>query len=58
VRRLARKFDAELSFDFGCVVGDVESSRASPLSMMQELMADRHNFATAMLDLQSRMLRA
>jgi hypothetical protein len=58
MRRLARKFDAELSFDFGCVVGDVESWRASPLSMMQRIMADGHNFATAMLDLQSRMLRA
>jgi hypothetical protein len=55
---LARKFDAELSFDFGSVVGEVESSRPTPLSLMRELMADSHGFATAMLDLQSRMLRA
>jgi GNAT superfamily N-acetyltransferase len=58
MQQLARKFDAELSFDFGSVVGEVESSRANPLSVMQELMADHHGFATAMLDLQSRMLRA
>jgi GNAT superfamily N-acetyltransferase len=58
MQQLARKFDAELSFDFGSVVGEVESSRATPLSLMQELMADHHGFATAMLDLQSRMLRA
>ena len=58
MQQLARKFDAELSFDFGSVVGEVESSRANPLSLMQEFMADGHGFATAMLDLQSRMLRA
>jgi hypothetical protein len=45
-------------FDFGSVVGEVESSRANPLSVMKEIMADGHGFATAMLDLQSRMLRA
>jgi hypothetical protein len=32
--------------------------RANPLSVMQELIADHHGFATAILDLQSRMLRA
>jgi GNAT superfamily N-acetyltransferase len=58
MQQLARKFDAELSFDFGSVVGEVESWRPNPLSLMQELMADHHGFATAMLDLQSRMLRA
>jgi len=58
MQQLARKFDAELSFDFGSVVGEVESSRPTPLSMMREAMADSHGFATAMLDLQSRMLRA
>jgi GNAT superfamily N-acetyltransferase len=58
MQQLARKFDAELSFDFGSVVGEVESSRANPLSVMKEIMADSHGFATAMLDLQSKMLRA
>ena len=57
MQQLARKFDAELSFDFGSVVGEVESSQANPLSVMKEMMADGHGFATAMLDLQSRMLR-
>jgi GNAT superfamily N-acetyltransferase len=58
MQQLARKFAAELSFDFGSVVGEVSSSRSNPLSVMQELMADSHGFATAMLDLQTRMLRA
>jgi GNAT superfamily N-acetyltransferase len=57
MQQLARKFDAELSFDFSNVVGEVESSRPTPLSLMQELMADSHGFATAMLDLQTRMFR-
>jgi GNAT superfamily N-acetyltransferase len=58
MQQLARKFDAELSFDFEGVVGEVESSRPTPLSLMRELMSDSHGFATAMLDLQTRMLRA
>jgi GNAT superfamily N-acetyltransferase len=58
MQQLARKFDAELSFDFESVIGEVESSRPTPLSLMRELMSDSHGFATAMLDLQSRMLRA
>src|ERR1700722_3098850 len=58
MQQLARKFDAELSFDFGSVVGEVESSRPTPLSLIRELMADGHGFATAMLDLQTRILRA
>jgi GNAT superfamily N-acetyltransferase len=58
MQQLARKFDAELSFDFGNVIGEVESSRPTPLSLMREFMADGHGFATAMLDLQTRMLRA
>jgi GNAT superfamily N-acetyltransferase len=58
MQQLARKFDAELSFDFESVVGEVESSRPTPLSLVRELMSDGHGFATAMLDLQTRMLRA
>ena len=34
---LRAKFDAELSFDFGNVVGEVESSRLTPLSLMREM---------------------
>jgi hypothetical protein len=57
MQQLARKFDAELTFDFESVVGEVESSRPTPMSLMRELMSDSHGFATAMLDLQSRILR-
>jgi GNAT superfamily N-acetyltransferase len=57
MQQLARKFDAELSFDFGGVVGEVESPRPTALSLMREMLSDGHGFATAMLDLQTRMLR-
>ena len=58
MQQLAHKFDAELAFDFESVIGEVESSRPTPLSLIREMMSDSHGFATAMLDLQSRMLRA
>jgi GNAT superfamily N-acetyltransferase len=57
MQQLARKFDAELTFDFGSVVGEVEAAQPTPLSLMREMVADSHGFATAMLDVQSRLLR-
>jgi GNAT superfamily N-acetyltransferase len=57
MQELARKFAAELSFDFGGVVGEVLPPQPTPLSMLRELVADGHGFATAMLDVQSRWLK-
>jgi GNAT superfamily N-acetyltransferase len=57
MQELARKFDAELSFDFGSVVGEVAAARPTPLSMLREFVVDGHGFATAVLDVQSRMLK-
>ena len=54
---LAKKFDAELTFDFGSVVGEVEAAHPTPMSMWRELVADTHGFATAMLDVQTKMIR-
>jgi len=54
---LARKFDAELKFYFGSVVGEVEAPHPTPLSVLREFVADSHGFATALLDVQSKMLR-
>ena len=54
---LASKFEAELKFDFGSVVGEVEAPHPTPMSMWRELVADTHGFATAMLDVQAKMLR-
>ena len=57
MQELARKFAAELSFDFGSVVGEVEAARPTPLSVLREFVADGHGFATAVLDVQSRLFR-
>ncbi|MGA7487179.1 MAG: GNAT family N-acetyltransferase [Xanthobacteraceae bacterium] len=57
MQQLARKFDAELSFDFSSVVGEVTTPRPTPLSLLREVLADGHGFATAMFDVQSRLLR-
>lgn len=57
MQQLARKFDAELSFDFGGVVGEVEAAHPTPASMVRELMSDGHGFATAILDAQSRLFK-
>jgi GNAT superfamily N-acetyltransferase len=57
MQQLAAKFDAELSFDFSNVVGAVSAPRPTPLSVMREIVADSHGLATAMLDVQSRLLR-
>jgi GNAT superfamily N-acetyltransferase len=54
---LAKKFDAELKFDFGSVVGEVEAPHPTPMSVWREVIADSHGFATAMFDVQARMLR-
>jgi GNAT superfamily N-acetyltransferase len=54
---LARKFEAELTFDFGSVIGEVEAAHPTPMSMWRELVADTHGFATAMLDVQTKMMK-
>lgn len=57
MQELARKFAAELSFDFGSVAGEVATPRPTPLSLLREIVADGHGFATAVLDVQSRLFR-
>ncbi|HEX2654436.1 MAG TPA: GNAT family N-acetyltransferase [Xanthobacteraceae bacterium] len=57
MQQLARKFEAELAFDFGDVIGEVQAPHPTPMSMMLEILSDSHSVATAMLDMQSRLLR-
>ena len=57
MQQLALKFDAELSFDFGTVIGEVEAAHPTPLSLMREFVADSTGFATALLDVHSRLIR-
>ena len=57
MQQLARKYAAELSFDFGSVVGEMAAPHATPLSLFREMVADSHGFATAVIDAQTRLLR-
>ena len=57
MQQLARKFDAELTFDFGTVIGKMENPHPTPLSVMRELVVDSHSFAAAYVDFHSRLLR-
>jgi GNAT superfamily N-acetyltransferase len=57
MQKLARKFEADLTFDFGSVVGEVEAPFPTPMSIWREAVADTHGFATAVLDAQTRLLR-
>jgi GNAT superfamily N-acetyltransferase len=57
MQQLAEKFDAELTWDFGTVVGEVEASHPTPVSVMREFIADSRSFATAVLEVHSRLLR-
>ena len=57
MQQLARKFAAEFKFDFGCVVGEVDASGSTALSLMREAMADNYGIGTAILEAQSRLFR-
>lgn len=58
MQQLARKFQADLKFDFGGVVGEVDTPRFTPLSVMREVFADAHGVASAFLDAQSRLIKS
>ena len=58
MQQLARKFEADLKFDFGSVVGEVDAPRFTPLSVMREVFADAHGVTSAWLDAQSRLFKA
>jgi GNAT superfamily N-acetyltransferase len=57
MQQLARKFDADLKFDFGSVIGEVDPPRSTLLSLMREASADSHGVAAAMFEAQSRLFR-
>jgi len=58
MQQLARKFAAELTFDFGSVVGEVGPPRSTPLSLMREAAADNYAIANAVIDAQLRLFKA
>jgi len=57
MQQLARKFDADLSFEYGSVIGEVEAPYPTPLTVLREIVADSASFATAVLDVHSRLFK-
>ncbi len=57
MQQLARKFEADLHFDFGSVMGEVDPPRVTALSLMREAVNDAHGVAAAVLEAQARMMR-
>jgi GNAT superfamily N-acetyltransferase len=57
MQQLARKFEADLTFEFGGVTGEVDPPRSTPLSLMREAIADSYSVATAIFEVQSRLFR-
>ncbi len=57
MQQLARKFAAEVTFDFGTVMGRMENPNPTPLSVMREMVVDSHSLAAAYVDFQSRLFR-
>lgn len=57
MQQLARKFEADFTFDFGSIVGEVKTPRYTPLSLALEAVEDVHGIATSMLDAQMRLFK-
>jgi GNAT superfamily N-acetyltransferase len=57
MQQLARKFEADLSFDFGSVIGEVDPPRSTALSLMREAMADNYGVASAIFEAQSKLFK-
>jgi GNAT superfamily N-acetyltransferase len=58
MQAIARKYEAELRFEYGEVVGEIVPDTANYFSILAEAMEDRVGFMMAVLDLQSRLVRA
>ena len=54
MRAIARKYDAQLRFDAGDVVGEIVPSRSDSLSIASEAVEDRIGFLLAVLDVDAR----
>jgi hypothetical protein len=57
MQRLAGKFEAAFIFDYNTVIGTMENPNPTPLSVMQEVVADGQSFAAAYVDFQTRIFR-
>jgi GNAT superfamily N-acetyltransferase len=58
MQRVARKYEADLHFDHGEVVGHLKTSGPTPASLWSEAMDDGNGFVMAVLELPLRLLPA
>jgi RimJ/RimL family protein N-acetyltransferase len=58
MQAIARKHEAELHFEYGEVIGEIVPDGANYFSMLAEAVDDRVGFMLAVLDLQTRLVRA
>ena len=58
MQAIARKYEAELRFEAGEVIGEIVPEGPSWLTLMAESVEDRASYMLAVLDLQARLARA
>ena len=58
MRAIARKYEAELRLEYGEVVVEIGPDRANYFSLLAEAVEDRFGYTQAVIDLQSRVLKA
>jgi GNAT superfamily N-acetyltransferase len=58
IQAIARKYDADLRFEYGEVIGEILPDTPSYFSVLAEAVEDQGGFMMAVLDLQNRMVQA
>lgn len=58
MQAIAKKHEAELRFEYGEVIGEILPAHPNYFSLLAEATEDRVGFMIAVLDLQSRLMRA
>jgi len=58
MQAIARKYEAELRFEYGEVVGEIVALEPNYFSILAEAVEDRVGFVLAVLELQHRIVRA
>lgn len=58
MQRIARKHEAELRFEYGEVIGEIMPCEADYISVFAEEVEDRVGYMMAVLDIQSRFVKA
>ena len=58
MRAIARKYEAELRFEYGEVIGEIVPHGANYFSLLAEAVDDRFGYMMAVLDLQRRAVKA